>query len=832
MIFDPCGDLLKDYSAFCQALRVTEREDVYSAIHAREVEVPPLSSEVQDKTTTPAAATQGAASGAGGAAGDAGADGKGAHAGKGAAAGGKDKAADGPAGKRRSLRKASLDAGPKPAEDESPSPPPPQSVTITSVALHYPVFCLNQRDMTPLSRAIPHCPSLLAVELVGCGLSVQSYMQLVETVYRSPRVLSVAVDFNHNPPSTAAASPLQDGQGKRSAAVADTREQTGFVLDPTLRAAPSSAHPDAMELSVSGARGLTLAAGQTSEPFTDVPIVPVPSADEAAGTATSSGKASGTAGKAAEAAATGVAAARNQRTAQGTAADATVVEVTVLSENPEEEGGGADGALFFYPTQYCGLDQQPTPLELQLQEETEKKGKVDGKRLQQVQAQRDAVRAFNQQNRMAVPRTWDGILYTGIHVLSLRGNGIDDTGVARLVDVLLHNPRSQLESLNLWGNRITDAGAASLAQLLHQSRDLCVLDIGNNELSDVGVLDLVDTLRMQPVTTPEELAAARRAYLTRRGASEEERRAAAQPLLPTDIPSYEDLYAHWWYTQQQLQQQQRMATASLPFGGERPQSGTTGDTSDVCRNLSLSSALYPPPPPPPQRDASLSPSAPSNSKRASPAKSKTTKSESVPNGSAGIMAATMSSSAARAAMRPTAAFDRDCVRVCHLAESDPTIRVPGNTVLEVLNLEGNRHVTIAGAREAARRLSLREPASTAEMLGLVEVRDGAALLSMSTSAPLATGASAAVDGMGKRLSGGLHRTPTVATVAAPPAAAATPATVIRAPELHCAGLRLRMCSVCCYGEADRETWAKMDEVQHSLDAALAVWNRPRPLSLA
>lgn len=175
-------------------------------------------------------------------------------------------------------------------------------------------------------------------------------------------------------------------------------------------------------------------------------------------------------------------------------------------------------------------------------------------------------------------------------------------------------------------------------------------------------------------------------------------------------------------------------------------------------------------------------------------------------------------------MRPTAAFDRDCVRVCHLAENDPFIRVPGNTVLEVLNMEENRYVTIVGVREAARRLALREPTTTAEMLSMVEVREVHLTPPLSASGPHSA-ASSSMEGANKRLSSAVHRSTPVASQPTP-----APLTVIHPPELHCAGLRLRMCAVGCHRESDRRTWPEMDEVQQRLNASLEQWSHSRAAS--
>ncbi|KAG5496384.1 hypothetical protein JKF63_02686 [Porcisia hertigi] len=819
MIFDPCGELLKDYSAFCESLRVTEREDVYSSIRTRVVEVPPLPADVLDALGTAAnppgdGGDKRLMSSTGNA--------KGSR--TSGRTGSKEKEKSVSGGRRKSLRQAPLEFTPKFPGEEAP-PQISEIHTITYVSLHYPNFCLNQRDMMPLSRAMIHCPSLLSVELMGCGLSTQSYMQLVDAVYRSPRVLSVAVDFNQRVGDASSFKHLPADKSKLIRLPASPQEQVGFVADPTLRNSKGFSLGGALELSAAGSCNHSSASGGSQEqPSSPGPnSAPAPSGASAVDKVASGGRnATRAGGDDAKVAVTS-----SPRLSQCTESDvpmSTSVGLPRSGEVGDEDRGEGDPVLYFYPTQYCGLDQLPTQLELQLQEEAERKGRVDGKRLQQVQAQRETLRVFNEQNRMAIPRTWDSILFTGIRVLSLRGNSIDDATVIRIVDVLLNNPRSQLESLNLWGNNITDAGATSLAQLLRRSRDIRALDVGHNDLSDVGVLELIDTLRMQQVTSLDEVLAARRAYLTRRGASDEERKAAGQPLLATDIPSYEDLYAYWWYTQQQQQQQQQLHQRRQSNTVAVENSATTDGAAKVLRRSSNAAASLqpppPPPPPPPQRDALISPSACSNSKRVFPAKNKT-KGESAfgssIGGSASFAAPVLSSSAARAAARPTAAFDKDCVRVYHLAENDLSIRMPGNITLEVLNLAENRYVTIAGAREAARRLSLREPANAEEMLAMVEVREVQSMLSAFVSPSRSSGGTAA-DAPSKRTSTATHRgTPSVST------SAPTVSTSIHPPELHCAGLRLRVCAIGCHRESDRSTWSEMDEVQRCLDASLSYW---------
>lgn len=828
MLFDPCGDLLKDYGAYCETLRVTEREDVYSAIHARSVDVPQV------------VAATGISEGDGA---DGRAETEDGRGGAGSVSSPKSKSqrkSSRTGERRKSSLKSSADgvSGAAPQAVEAVSAPAAVGVTLTSIKLHYPVFCLNQRDMTPLCRAIPHCPSLLSVELVGCGLSVQSYMKLVEAVYRSPRVISVAVDFN---------VPFIELKHQRRLTVGKESMEAGFVVDPTLHPSSYSAAAESHDFPAGPLPppppppppGASPAVSQ--EPCFNASAAAVPPRCSVTSTLAAMQRQeqgrSESVGEVDEAAGRPVSstAPRLSQISSADVAGATGVNVTargfsgmdgVVGGLPEDDGASA--VLYLYPTQYCGLDQQPTPLELQLQEEKEKKGKVDGKKVQQLQAQRETLRAFDQQHRIPVPKAWDGILFTGIHQLSLRGNHIDDATAGRLAQVLLDHSQSRLASLNLWGNHITDVGAAALARMLRTNRVLQVLDLGHNELSDVGLLELMRVFLMQQVTSPEEVATARRAYLTRRGASEEEQKAANQPLVLADIPSYEDLYAHWWHMQQQAAQLSAPAEANLSPADAAASASGSGKSP---RPTTFVPAVLPAPP---VRDTQSSPTAAGNLKRTPPVKNKTVKSESATGAAIAASAAaaaafntTMSSSAARAANRRTIGFDKDCVRVHHTADNDTTIRIPGNTVLEVLNLEENRYITIAGAREAARLLRLREPADAAEMLAMVEQRETPTLLAGLLTPP--TSVSVTPDDTAKRShrpgnSSGVLPTTASANVSNSGCAAATVGTtVIHAPELHCAGLRLRMCCVRSHREACRAAWPDMDAAQEELNAALAMW---------
>ncbi|KPA84950.1 hypothetical protein ABB37_01392 [Leptomonas pyrrhocoris] len=831
MLFEPCGDLLKDYGAYCETLRVTEREEVFSAIHTRTVEAPRLA--VAGEEGDAASVHTDAEKGRGAAGTDPSPKYKSSR--KASRVGGK----EGVSGRRKSSLRSSAEAAAMLAG--TIAAPQVLHVTLTSIALHYPVFCLNQRDMTPLCRAIPHCPSLLSIELVGCGLSVQSYMKLVEAVYRSPRVITVAVDFN--------VPFIEYNRQKRYTRLKDTME-SGFILDPTLHPPDYSttAKQDGItgpllsteltvdsRTSVSSARSqeqVCNASAHTVPPRSSTTICPT----FVAGTRMNSAVAPVSRGRSGSVQKAGNAPRKSstsleRRQSQASGAEAAAAAGVATSPHrlpvvvdalpgglPDDDN--ASTLLYLYPTQYCSLDQQPTPLELQIQEEKEKKGKVDGKKMQQLQAQRELLRAFDQQHRMSVPKAWNGILFTGIHQLSLRGNHIDDATAGRLAQVLLDHQQSRLVSLNLWGNDITDAGAASLARMLRVNNLLQVLDLGHNQLSDTGLLELIGVFLMQQLTSPEDIFAARRAYLTRRGASEEEQKAAGLPLVLADIPSYEDLYAHWWHTQQQ--------TAQLLPPSELSQTQSDGARGGRRKSPRAPALLPTAFPAPPARDTQSSPTAAGNPKRTTPAKNKLTKSESL-TGTTAFNTTMMSSSAARAANRHTCSFDKHCVRVRHIADNDAAIRIPGNTVLEVLNLGENKLITVAGAREAARLLRLREPVDAAEMLAMLEVRDPPGLLSGLSSPP--TSVSATPDAASKRSQASSHRSgasvATSSTMASDnvsnsglPTAGVT---VIRAPELHCAGLRLRVCDVGSHRESDRAAWSEMDAAQEEVNASLAIW---------
>ncbi|CUG94013.1 unnamed protein product [Bodo saltans] len=104
---------------------------------------------------------------------------------------------------------------------------------------------------------------------------------------------------------------------------------------------------------------------------------------------------------------------------------------------------------------------------------------------------------------IALPSGWSSLLLTGLQVLSLRGNAIDDVQAESIAQVLVGN--TELISLNLWGNHITNGGAAALASALHSNRRLTSLDLGHNDIDDEGVLALVRCVLTQDLPNDDAL---------------------------------------------------------------------------------------------------------------------------------------------------------------------------------------------------------------------------------------------------------------------------------------------------------------------------------------
>lgn len=679
MLFEPCGVLRKDYGAYCETLRLTEREEVYSAINTTE-ELAQRRLERQqaalDEQMWPESGGSKAAEEAAAAAlvitkaAEAAADMAEAER---VEAGGK--------GKRessRGSRKVPRDVEVAHPTEETFTQPCP---SLTIISLRHPKFCINQRDMTPLCRAIPHCPSLVAVHFVGCGLSEVSYLLLVEALFKSPRVVTVRVDFN-------------------------SLIQPGFLADPTLATQSCSEVPPESAVSIPPAPSLSDGA-DASKDVTETHDAVLSSA----GSNHSHRKRSSSASKS-----------RHSSRKSGKGQLDAQLAANAAPIPPDEPG-----AIYLKPGEFCGLHLLPTPLVEQIMEEKEKRGKVDPKKVVQLQQLQESQQQFNLAHRLKL-KGWEGMLYTGVRYLCLRGNGIDDTAVRAIVSAMQHNPQSQLLSLNLWGNRITDTGARCIARLLRTNRTLRALDLGRNCIGDAGLLEIVNTFRMIDLSLPEEITSYRQHVLTRPGASEEERAAASQQMSHP-LPSYADLYYHWHAVNYPPTQSE-----------ERTREG---------------------------------------GKRANQSKSKGKSSESfIPT-----------------LARPTAPFDRYCLRL--YPTGDNTVRVPGNTVLEVLSLSDNPLITLAGIREVQRRLSLNEPKDDEEMAALI------------VNPSLTSGGGAeepTAPGSTPGSSRGRGHT--------------VPLPTVYPPEAHCAGLRLRSCMVSSPRYTAEADWPEMAKLQRMITEAL------------
>ncbi|CAD2216023.1 hypothetical protein AGDE_06310 [Angomonas deanei] len=580
MLFDPCGDLRKDYGAFCEVLRRTEREDIFRGLltnedrtrlveqRRRQSALTAGSRRVSHSVAHEVEATAPFATGDPFAPEEDHRPSLTSHHSIAATAEPGPSKKPSAVGKRGSKARNSIAKEEEQTVDPT-APRPPASLSFLS--LRFPTFCINARDMVPLTRAIPHCKTLVVVSLVGCGLSVESYMLLVEAVYRNSSIAEVRVDFN------SVVTP-------------------GFYTDPTTvehkREEDSPAERTQRQSLVSGTASVDTASSKKQE---------------------------------------------------GGAKRTKSVDTTTTTPPPDPS------AIYLKPSEYCGLRDIPTALEEQINEEREKKGKVDPKRQQQLQQQKEALDLFDQQHRIAVPKGWHGMLYTAIRTLSLRGDGIDDSAVQGIAH-LLTDPHSRLLTLNLWGNYITDEGANALAAMLRVNRTLHALDLGNNRISDDGILALTDVFRVQDVTGPEEVAARRERYLKRWDATPAE--MAAANSAPSSYPTYRDLYHAWWTARAEAEG----AAGATP--------GKTGKEPNSARKTGSGKG----------------------------------------KGKNDVVQA-----------RPTTPFDCDCIRLeepltngSMSGVAKTVVRVPGNTVLEVLNLADNP-ITVTGVREVARRLRLREP---------------------------------------------------------------------------------------------------------------------------
>ncbi|CCW60328.1 unnamed protein product [Phytomonas sp. EM1] len=737
MLFEPCGNLLQDYSACCEVLRLTEREEVYSSVMTSETILKQretyttCSSEAENvgfgNNTILSLGEDSFQSSK--------------FADKGAvliltASTNPEDQNDASRRRRDSLSKLNSSAqsanrkrgsffqikGLKNSTalegNASGGISSSTKIPFTIVSLRNAKFCINQRDMAPLTRAIPHCTSLVSVEMVRCGLSVESYMLLVESIFKSRLVINVAVDFNYLP-------------------------HVGFVVDPTLPPSETFAAERGNKTESKGVTDMLEVA--VHNPELNI-RTPTPVRTEA-GTGRSKKRPQSPGSNS-------VLAAPREK------AKSTTI-IAPVDNRPS--------TIYLNPTELCGLHFIPTLLEEQLQEEKGRKGKVDPKKLSQLQSQQEMLQQFNDSHRIMVPRGWEGMLFTGVRYLSLRGNGIDDMSIKCIVETILNNPYTQLLSLNLWGNRITDIGASYLAVLLRKNRILRALDIGHNLIGDIGLLDIIDSFRMVELAGVEQIAAYRYLMLTRPGASEAERAAAQQAVPPTAYPTYQDLYNQWF---------SQVIRPSLLFLDEK------GAGAPSCFPFT--------------RRRSLTYNVGKNT------------------GSKGTAGSANKSDAIFAVQRPTTPFDRFCIRVPVLDETGAAtsgfiVRAPGNTVLEILNLGENESITLAGAMEACRRLSMHEPRTDEEM--------------QTMSVPSETSSrwnSASVDRS--------HCILPEATVSNASNKANTHCTnvnllppSVHTPELHCAGLRLQTCIVSSFQYNGRYSWTEMQRVQQQIQETLDRW---------
>eukprot|EP00331_Platyophrya_macrostoma_P010305 CAMPEP_0176410370 /NCGR_PEP_ID=MMETSP0127-20121128/3019_1 /TAXON_ID=938130 /ORGANISM="Platyophrya macrostoma, Strain WH" /LENGTH=433 /DNA_ID=CAMNT_0017789859 /DNA_START=36 /DNA_END=1337 /DNA_ORIENTATION=+ len=127
-----------------------------------------------------------------------------------------------------------------------------------------------------------------------------------------------------------------------------------------------------------------------------------------------------------------------------------------------------------------------------------------------------------------LPTGWHSFLFSGIQVLSLRGNGIGDT-VAESIAIQLES-NLDLVSLNLWGNEISSNGANCLSKALRTNRRLTCLDLGHNKIDDNGVIALLQCFLTMDLVNDEVLRLRQRTI----GGTHSE-----LPIYPT----YQDLVA-------------------------------------------------------------------------------------------------------------------------------------------------------------------------------------------------------------------------------------------------------------------------------------------------
>lgn len=504
--------------------------------------------------------------------------------------------------------------------------------------------------------------------------------------------------------------------------------------------------------------------------------------------------------------------------------------------------------ILLTPSEYAGLHLIPTSLERQLAEEVERKGRAEAKKLQQLQTQHDTLQQFNRTHRIPVPPGWHAMLLTGVVHLSLRGNGMGDAAVVALSDTLARHPWTRLHSLNLSDNDVGDVGAEALGRLLHRNRTLVALDVSHNRLGDTGLLALVEPLRMRELYTVEEWWAYRQAVLQRPGASAAERWAASQPTPSwASIPSYQDLYQNWCAAAAAA-----AAAASAEESASPPPRGLNSHAAATTATLSggggggvSSSGAH--------VHATGSGSANRNREERG--------GRTLRGGEGGGRSRSSAAEAAAAAqapprkVRPTGPLDHHSVRraatAAELAAAATTttaggagggvngtvMRVPGNTVLEVLHAAHASAVTRDGVAEVLRRFGLHEPQTESEMTAMtaptsasgahtstlscgVESLPNSAPSSASAFAlPTITDASPRRALGGRRLSNSARPASTTQSMGC--------IAVVNTPERYCVGVRLRSCRVDTFPFERRSEWDEMRALQAQIDEVLLRWGAER-----
>jgi hypothetical protein len=157
------------------------------------------------------------------------------------------------------------------------------------------------------------------------------------------------------------------------------------------------------------------------------------------------------------------------------------------------------------PSQFRGAHLLK-PAETDVKDE-KKGGKPDPKKAALIQQHKEQEAVLDKQP-IILPTGWHSILLTGVQVLSLRGNGIDDKQVELLAQGLSSN--TDLLSLSLWGNEITTTGAVMIANALKTNRKLTCINLGSNKINDAGVAAFAQLFYTSDVSHEEALQARQR----------------------------------------------------------------------------------------------------------------------------------------------------------------------------------------------------------------------------------------------------------------------------------------------------------------------------------